>query len=85
MGLRNEPIQGRSITTLESIEEAARVVINRVGRDSFTTAMIAEESGRSIGTIYRYFPDRVSILDRVWPNRDGHLGGRFILDQTNGL
>ena len=47
--------------------------------------MVAEESGRSIGTVYRYFPDRVSILDRVWPNRDDHLGEHFALDEANGL
>jgi Bacterial regulatory proteins, tetR family. len=40
-----------------------------VGRDRFTTDMIAKRAECSIGTIYRYFADRVDILDELYPNR----------------
>ena len=54
---------------IEQIVAAALIVLARNGRDRFTTADIAAEAGVSIGTIYRYFADRVAILDHVWPNR----------------
>lgn len=67
--LRHEPIQDRAYRRLEQLEQAARTVIAREGRDAFTTAQIAQEAGASIGTVYRYFPDRLAILDHLWPNR----------------
>jgi Bacterial regulatory proteins, tetR family. len=30
-----------------------------------TTAMVAERAGASIGTVYRYFPDRIAVLQSV--------------------
>ena len=30
---------------------------------------IAEYAGVSIGTFYRYFDDRIQVLDHIWPNR----------------
>ena len=82
--VRNEPMQARSRVRLTTIEAAAREVIAREGRDAFTTADVAEEAGCSIGTVYRYFTDRVDILNHLYPNRcEGldcprtHLDGRI--------
>jgi DNA-directed RNA polymerase specialized sigma24 family protein len=80
MDLRHEPKQARSKSTIGSLEAAARTVINRSGRDRFTTAEIAEEAGVSIGTLYRYFSDRSDVLDRIWPDRDAHLPEGFVLE-----
>jgi AcrR family transcriptional regulator len=74
--LRNKPVQERSQARLEQILDAAREALAdpAMGRDRFTTADVARISGCSIGTVYRYFPDRIAILDRVWPDRaDGVL------------
>jgi AcrR family transcriptional regulator len=69
-GLRNTPIQNRSQSRLTTIENAARAALAELGRDRLTTASIAERANCSIGTVYRYFPDRVAILDHIWPDRD---------------
>ena len=57
----------RSGRTVEKIEIAALQAISAFGRDRFTTHDVATLSGLSIGTVYRYFPDRVAILNRVAP------------------
>jgi AcrR family transcriptional regulator len=68
--LRHSPKQARSTATLELLAEAGREIYNVVGRDRLTTAMIAERAGTSIGTFYRYFDDRVALLDHIAPDRD---------------
>lgn len=69
MELRNEPVQARSSKRLQAIEAAAEEAIATVGIDRFTTADVARIASCSIGTVYRYFPDRVAILDRLRPHR----------------
>jgi Bacterial regulatory proteins, tetR family len=68
--LRHEPVQKRAVVTLEKIAAAAREALATHGRDRLTTAHVAELAGVSIGTVYRYFPDRVAVLDAVAPYRD---------------
>jgi len=59
---RAEPIQQRSAARLSGLLDAAASVVDEVGFDRITTAMIAERAGASIGTVYRYYPDRVAVL-----------------------
>lgn len=67
--LRHHPIQHRSQNRLEQLTAAARRAIVEHGRDSFTTAHVAHIAGCAIGTVYRYFADRVALLDDLYPNR----------------
>ena len=60
--VRTEPIQQRSAARLSGLLDAAAAVVDEVGFDRITTAMIAERAGASIGTVYRYYPDRVAVL-----------------------
>lgn len=60
--LRNEPVQARSTARLTSLLDAAAAVVDDIGFERLTTAMIAERAGSSIGTVYRYFPDRIAVL-----------------------
>ena len=60
--LRNEPVQARSTARLTRLLDAAAEVIDEIGYERLTTAMVAERAGASIGTVYRYFPDRIAIL-----------------------
>lgn len=62
---RAEPIQQRSAARLSGLLDAAASVVDEVGFDRITTAMIAERAGASIGTVYRYYPDRVAVLNAL--------------------
>ena len=61
--LRNEPVQARSAARLSSLLDAAAEVVEEVGYERLTTAMVAERAGASIGTVYRYFPHRIAVLE----------------------
>ncbi len=63
--LRNEPVQARSTARLASLLDAAAAVIDEIGYERLTTAMVAERAGASIGTVYRYFPDRIVLLQNL--------------------
>jgi len=60
--LRNEPVQARSAARLTGLLDAAAAVVDEIGYERLTTAMVAERAGASIGTVYRYFPDRIVVL-----------------------
>lgn len=49
---------------MNTLVEAAAQVFSREGTDA-TTNRIAERAGLSIGTLYQYFPDKLSLLRAV--------------------
>ncbi|WP_423917525.1 TetR/AcrR family transcriptional regulator [Frigoribacterium sp. 2-23] len=63
--LRNEPVQARSSARLTGLLDAAAAIIDEIGYERLTTAMVAERAGASIGTVYRYFPDRIAVVDAL--------------------
>ncbi|QDZ13980.1 TetR family transcriptional regulator [Humibacter ginsenosidimutans] len=63
--LRVEPAQERSVARIDALLDAAAVVVDDVGFDRLTTAHVADVSGASIGTVYRYFPDRIALLNAL--------------------
>ena len=65
LSLRNEPVQARSTARLAGLLDAAAAVIDELGYERLTTAMVAERAGASIGTVYRYFPDRIAVLQAL--------------------
>lgn len=60
--IRNEPVQARSTARLAALLDAAAAAVDEHGFERLTTAMIAERAAASIGTVYRYFPDRIAVL-----------------------
>lgn len=60
--LRNQPVQARSNARVESLLDATAAIVDEIGYERLTTAMVAERAGASIGTLYRYYPDRLSVL-----------------------
>ena len=63
--LRNEPVQARSAARLSALLDAAAAIVDEIGYERLTTAMVAERAGASIGTVYRYFPDRIAVLQAL--------------------
>jgi AcrR family transcriptional regulator len=63
--LRNEPVQARSTARLGQLLDAAAAIVDEIGYERLTTAMVADRAGASIGTVYRYFPDRIALLQAL--------------------
>lgn len=71
VSIRVEPVQARSTARVNALLDAASETIHDVGYELLTMAMVAERAGASIGTVYRYFPDRVAVLQALAArNRD---------------
>ncbi len=77
--IRNEPVQARSTARLAALLDAAAQVIDEIGFERLTTAMVAERAGASIGTVYRYFPDRIAVLQSLAARSFERLVDRAIL------
>jgi AcrR family transcriptional regulator len=63
--IRVEPVQVRSSKRLVALLDATAGVIADIGYETLTTAMVADRAGASIGTVYRYFPDRIAVLQAL--------------------
>ena len=59
---RTFPSQKRSAETVDQILDTAGKLVDEVGVEAFTTNLLAERAGIRIRTIYRYFPNKLSIL-----------------------
>lgn len=59
---RKQPVQVRSLATVDAIFEATVQVLLRDGARKLTTRRIAERAGVSIGTLYQYFPGKEALL-----------------------
>ncbi len=62
---RRAPVQLRSQQTVQRVLDAASVLLQRVSLEEVTTTRIAEEAGLSIGALYRFFPDKQTIIDAI--------------------
>ena len=59
---RQLPRQARSRATVDAILEAAAQLLEVVGERGFNTNAVAERAGVSIGSLYRYFPNKRAVL-----------------------
>ena len=60
--MRETPRQSRARASVDVVLEAAAQVLEATGEAGFNTNAVAERAGVSIGTLYRYFPDKQAIL-----------------------
>lgn len=60
--MRHRPQQARSQERVDLILDTAAEFIAEEGYETLTTNAIAELAGISIGSLYRYFPDKDAIL-----------------------
>lgn len=63
--MRKEPRQARSRATVEAVVQAAARILSDQGWAGFTTNKIADAAGVSIGSLYQYFPDKLSLVEAV--------------------
>lgn len=63
--MRKEPRQARSRATVEAVVEAGARILSEQGWGGFTTNKVADAAGVSIGSLYQYFPDKLSLVDAI--------------------
>jgi AcrR family transcriptional regulator len=77
---RKTPQQARSKQTREDILEATTHLLNRKPFGEVSTNHIAKRTGISIGTLYKYYPNKDAILadlSLVFMQQDAELFGRI--------
>ena len=77
---RKTPQQARSRQTREDILEATTHLLNRKPFGEVSTNHIAKKTGISIGTLYKYYPNKDAILadlSMVFMRQDAELFGRI--------
>ena len=62
---RRTPVQSRSQQTVARILDAASSLLTQMPLEEVTTTRIAAEAGLSIGALYRFFPDKQTIIDAI--------------------
>jgi AcrR family transcriptional regulator len=64
--VRKVPRQQRAQESVQTILRAAADLIEESGYEAYNTNAVAERSGLSVALIYRYFPNKESILVALW-------------------
>src|ERR1700744_5422212 len=80
---RKTPQQARSRQTREDILEATAHLLNRKPFGEVSTNHIAKKTGISIGTLYKYYPNKDAILADLslsFMQQDAELFGRIFED-----
>ena len=62
---RRAPLQLRSQQTVQRVLDAASSLLQQISLEEITTTRIAAEARLSIGALYRFFPDKQSIIDAI--------------------
>jgi AcrR family transcriptional regulator len=75
---RRTPVQPRSVQTIQRVVDAASSLLCRVPLEDATTTRIAAEAAISVGALYRFFPDKQSIVDAVAVRHVGRF--RMVLE-----
>ncbi|MCJ7435362.1 MAG: TetR/AcrR family transcriptional regulator [Anaerolineales bacterium] len=63
--IRTSPKQPRGQQRVDLILNTAAVLFAEIGYENATTNAVAERAGISIGSLYRYFPDKDAILQAL--------------------
>jgi len=75
---RRKPRQKRSQVLVDTILEASLLILKEQGAKGLTTNNIAERAGVAIGSVYRYYPDKWTILADVYEARTAELKNYYI-------
>jgi len=87
--LRRLPQQQRSREKLRRVLDAAEEVLGREGAEAFSTVRVAEAAEISVGSLYRYFPDKEAIVEalavRYWSDFEDLVGAVAAADERDPL
>jgi len=64
--VRRTPSQQRAHESVEAIVRAATEIIEAEGYEAYNTNTVAKRAGVSVALVYRYFPNKESILVALW-------------------
>ena len=73
---KNKPRQARAKRTYEGILTAAAQLLVEIGVERISTNLIAERAGITVPALYRYFPNKYSVL---------HALGAVLMDSQNDV
>jgi AcrR family transcriptional regulator len=82
---RKTPQQARSRQTRDDILQAAAHLLNRRAFGEVSTNHIAKKTGISVGTLYKYYPNKDAILadlSRTFMQQDAELFSRIFEDSA---
>ncbi len=80
---RMVPAQKRAEETVKQILNTSAMLLDEVGLDGFNTNLLAERAGLRVGTIYRYFPNKLAILRALILEYANHM--KTALETFNDL
>ena len=63
--VRRTPVQERSNETVQQILKAASELLATEALEHITTSRVAQAANVSVGGLYRFFPDKQSIVDAI--------------------
>lgn len=82
-------MQARSRERLRRVLDAADEVLAHDGAGAFTTTRVAQTAGVSVGSVYRFFPDKQAIIEalalRYWSDFEDLVAGVAEADETEPL
>jgi len=82
-------MQARSRERLRRVLDAADDVLARDGAGAFTTTRVAQTAGVSVGSVYRFFPDKQAIIEalalRYWSDFEDLVAGVAEADESEPL
>lgn len=82
--LKKQPLQKRSLFTVEVICEAATRILKEQGVAGLSTNAVAERAGVSIGSLYQYFGSKETLIAEIKRQHFAQVRG-FFREAQQGL
>lgn len=67
--LRRAPVRARGRVTFERILDTTASLLDEVGVERITTNLIASRAGINIATLYKYFPNKLSVINALFEHQ----------------
>jgi AcrR family transcriptional regulator len=78
--MRRAPVQARSQERVKLLLDTTAVLVDEIGIEGVTTGLLAERAKVSIGSVYRFFPDRISLMQALSARNLERFGERYLAE-----